>query len=573
MADEYLRKLALALRIDADVGPLLTADRQLQAFVQTVTSSTPWLLMERIGRGLIDMAEDASEATVKLDMSAKSLRTTTQELQKLEYVAARANVIGDPLEKVSGLLQRIKGQMTQAAITPGGGSAGGLLGVLGIRPGQKPEEQIAAISRNLGRLPPALQNLAKSQLGLDELMPLLEKGPGYMREMGLEAERLGLVWGTETVQAGEKLHSELAALEFTSEGLKRQLQAELIPIGLEVVTTLRAWIPVILDVSKALLADLGIGSDDAGRQVKTLDDRIDQARITADAFMAKIHDVSDVVMALVTAAKLLVQALALRAALTGTMAGLDLLINGSNGIRAAIAVFELWRTGVITTASVTQLAMGQMSVSVAGLGAALKSVMLGPAGIIALLVVLKDLWDFAHDKPSLVGDLLKDPNGMLKKFTDFWAEVQDIVGRTVDGIERASNAVSRFAGLGNLFSTPEMEAIDRLKEQLAAPDLTDARRRQLQSQLLQLQGAYDLPPEMLVRDGDVDRALAQRYQQAAPSSTQVSIGDINAQITVNESARPGETAEQFAQRVQTMRDQQLREAAARTAPVYKGGVR
>lgn len=528
----YLRQLALGLKVDGDISGLLKFDQKLQMFVTNLTTSAPWKLVDNIGRALTDLSVSAARDATQLDLRAKSLRTTTQELQRLEYVAGSAG-IQNPLEKVGGLMQRLRGLETSAGTTAGGGSAGGLLGALGIRRDMDPAAKIAAIATNLQRLPPVLQNFAKSQLGLDEFQHLLEMGPDQIKKLAGEADNLGLVWSDSTIQAGRQLEGQLFQLRAMQTGLTRELQADLVPIALRVVGVFKAWAPVILDLAEKVLASFGITTGTTADAQRDLKARLEETQAAAAKFGEKLEDTAQIVVGVITALKILLEALVLRAVISQSVAALATL------------------NGAMLASAARMVAMKAASAGVT-------------AGIGLIIVELQELYAFMNDKPNIWSDMLEDPGNLGGQYIKWLADLQEKLTGIFGVFKDVTNAATSFVGLGEMFYSDERKQIIGLDAQLADPNITPQRRRQLKAQLaVAVQNAADAGQNV------------SEYMRALPPSpvgggaVNVNVGGVNQQVTVNGAQSPGATAAEIQAQQRAAQDQQLREAAARTAPIYR----
>ncbi len=74
-----------------------------------------------------------------------------------------------------------------------------------------------------------------------EMIPLLNQGGAGIREMRLEAEKLGLVVGGNTFRAAEKFRDNLTRLEGAITGLKYELAEELLPKLIELTDRAVQW--------------------------------------------------------------------------------------------------------------------------------------------------------------------------------------------------------------------------------------------------------------------------------------------------------------------------------------------
>ena len=532
----YLRQLALSLKVDGDVSGLLKFDQKLQMFVSNLRTSMPWKLVESIGRAMTDLSVTAARDAVQLDLRSKALRVTTQELQRLEYIAGSAGV-ANPLEKVTGLLQKIRGLETSAGTTAGGGSAGGLLGALGIRKGMNAEEKIAAIAKNLQKLPPALQNLAKGQRGLDELMHLLEQGPDEMRRLGVEAEALGLVWSSDTVKSGRQLEGQLFQLRAMQTGLTRELQAGLVPIALRVVGVFKAWAPVILDLAEKVLASFGVSTGDVAVAQKDLKKRLEEAQDAAKKFGEKLDDVAAVVAGVISALKILLEALLIRAVISRAIASLALLNGALLGTTAKMIAMNV-ASGAVT------------------------------AGIGLILVELQGLYGFINDKPNIWSDMLEDPENLGGKYLKWLADVQQGLVDLWDKFTKAANAAAGFLGMVKPFQGDDEEKFWEIERNLRDETLTPQRRRQLEGQRGVLLEQIEAESQGAIVP-ELEYARAEAAQGYRPGGQNIRIGDVNQTVTVNGAQSPGATAQEIMAAQKAAQDQQNREAAAKMAPVYR----
>ena len=159
----------------------------------------------------------------------------TDELQKLQYAADFVDVSVDTM---SGSMTKLTSQMSKAR--DGSKEASEAFKKLHIRitDGQgalrdsndvfyETIDKLGKIKNETERDALAMQVFGKSA---KELNPLIEAGSKRLKELGVEAENLGLVLGEEELQKAGQLNDALERMGKVADGLKNKLGLVLVPL-------------------------------------------------------------------------------------------------------------------------------------------------------------------------------------------------------------------------------------------------------------------------------------------------------------------------------------------------------
>lgn len=212
----------------------------------------------------------------ELTTLSKTTGVSTTELQKFKYASEQ---IGVSVDVMSDGLKEITNKMYEAANGSAETSAMFKKLHVSIKDGRgqlkDANEVFYETIDALGKIKNETQRDAVAMKLFGEsarnLNPLIEMGSERLRELGIEAEELGIVMGESGVEKFDKLHDAMAKFSETSEALKRSLGEALLPIltgifdvissipapVLQTITVVTAIIAVIAMVSKAIMSVTG----------------------------------------------------------------------------------------------------------------------------------------------------------------------------------------------------------------------------------------------------------------------------------------------------------------------------
>ena len=212
----------------------------------------------------------------ELTTLSKTTGVSTTELQKFKYASEQ---IGVSVDVMSDGLKEITNKMYEAANGSSETSAMFKKLHVSIKDGRgqlkDANEVFYETIDALGKIKNETQRDAVAMKLFGEsarnLNPLIEMGSERLRELGIEAEELGIVMGESSVEKFDKLHDAMAKFSETSEALKRSLGEALLPIltgifdvissipapVLQTITVITAIIAVIAMVSKAIMSVTG----------------------------------------------------------------------------------------------------------------------------------------------------------------------------------------------------------------------------------------------------------------------------------------------------------------------------
>lgn len=218
------------------------------------------LAIGAIGTALVKCATDAAETADNLLTLSKTTGMTTDELQKLQYASAFVDV---DLDTMTGAITRLERTMRQAK--NGSSSAAEAFKELGVKitssSGQLKDanELFYDIIDRLGRMKNETERdaLAMDLLGKSakELNPLIEVGSKRLKELGIEAEDLGVIMGGQDLEALGQLKDAMDKFDATTAALKQSLGLVLLPILTDLFEAISA-IPVPVLKTLVILASV-----------------------------------------------------------------------------------------------------------------------------------------------------------------------------------------------------------------------------------------------------------------------------------------------------------------------------
>lgn len=197
--------------------------------------------------GLRDIVEGTAHAAREATIAAQQTGLTTQEVQGLGYAATQTGLSAEELQH--GLIH-----LARAAQEARNGSAEANLGFfqLGVRAvdaagNVRPMAALLAdVSAKFQAMPDGPKKAALamqlfSRAGA-QLIPLLNKGPGGMAALSVEAGKLGIVMSDKLIAAGAHYAATLERMKASAEGLKYSIASRLFPALERGTQALSAWI-------------------------------------------------------------------------------------------------------------------------------------------------------------------------------------------------------------------------------------------------------------------------------------------------------------------------------------------
>lgn len=196
------------------------------------------------GGAIAAMVSDTAARFAELADFSATVGESVEDIQRLGFAAEQSGSSNEALRKsLQGLNEKI------GEASKGAGEPAEMFKKLGvsIRDAEGKVRSGASIFTDLSNqfagLSKAEQiNLAK-KLGIDaSLITLLNGGSEAVAELGLEAERLGMVFGGDAVQAGADLDDQIQLMQGSLGALKDALSVGLFPQVTMIVKNIRDWI-------------------------------------------------------------------------------------------------------------------------------------------------------------------------------------------------------------------------------------------------------------------------------------------------------------------------------------------
>lgn len=205
---------------------------------------------------LVKCTTETAEWADELTTLSKTTGVSTTELQKFKYASEQIGVSTDSL---SDGLKEITNKMYDAA--NGGEEASTLFKKLHVSirdsRGQLKDanevfyetiDALGNIKNETKRDAVAMKLFGESARNLN---PLIEMGSEKLRELGIEAEELGIVMGESSVEKFDALHDAMAKFSETSEALKRSMGEALLPLLTALFDSIaRIPVPVLETIAK-----------------------------------------------------------------------------------------------------------------------------------------------------------------------------------------------------------------------------------------------------------------------------------------------------------------------------------
>lgn len=372
----------------------------------------------------------ATDANIKF---ADSIGIAFDALQELQFAAERE---GGGLQSLKSSLLALSQRASEAF--RGLGSGVEIFGLLGISV-KDSNNQLKTSDVLLEEISDTFQRFGKlqqiefaSKLGISpDLLLLLQKGGDNLRELRIEARKLGLVT-EETARNSEIFQDSLTDLRFTVRSVFTNIAGELLPTIIDLAERLKDW----FQQNKAVI------KQNVTKFVKVL---------------------TKVITILVKNMRLL------------------LLILGSIAAIKIVGFFTNLVTVIITLAGAVMGLNANLTITQALMGALPLLVGLTIAAIIALVLVMQDLKIFSEGGDSFFGRLSEDSNEARKnieKLITVFKKLEsglEIIGKIAkDAFESIKSIAGIIASLGEA----GFGKFKRLDIQGARPDLFGGRSGQ-----------------------------------------------------------------------------------------------
>jgi hypothetical protein len=171
--------------------------------------------------GLLEVAHHTAETREELLRMSETTGVAVEKLSELQYAASRAGVGSEAL--ASGLRKLQSKEFSEML------KGGNLAGQLGVTAGMDAADQIRAISKAFEGLDDASRIGLAKQLGITELLPLLDQGVEKMDALTARARQLGLTTSREDVEAAKLFTSAWGDLKDVLKNAAETLGGALVP--------------------------------------------------------------------------------------------------------------------------------------------------------------------------------------------------------------------------------------------------------------------------------------------------------------------------------------------------------
>ena len=193
------------------------------------------LVVGAIGGALFSAAKETAAWADELITLSDQTGIATDELQKLDYASKFIDV---DVNTMTGSMEKMIRSMNQAR--DGSGQAADAFKKLGIRitdsHGQLRDQQevfyetidaLGKVKNETERDAAAMEIFGRSARDLN---PLIKQGSQRLKELGEEAEQLGLVFASDDLAKAQQLNDALDRFKNVGEGLKNSLAMAVIPV-------------------------------------------------------------------------------------------------------------------------------------------------------------------------------------------------------------------------------------------------------------------------------------------------------------------------------------------------------
>lgn len=196
-----------------------------------------------IGHDLAHRFEETLEAGDKIKKTSQSIGVAAEALQELQYAGGLADLSAEEMSQSIGILSR---KMKEAK-DGGEGAAKAFKGIEFQKDGKlkKADEVLGSIAEKFHSMPDGAEKtaLAMQLFGRagKQMIPLLNEGPGKLKELREQAHELGLVLDKDAINSSEELNDNFKRLKEVTTGLWRQAIAPLIPAINTLVKRFLEW--------------------------------------------------------------------------------------------------------------------------------------------------------------------------------------------------------------------------------------------------------------------------------------------------------------------------------------------
>lgn len=236
-----LEEFVISLGFAVDPKQLTDAERQAKAAADRVTEAwgkvatairNTGLVVGGVGGAMFKLAERSAAAAAAIDDMAQRTRASARDLQRLKFAAEQS---GTTIDVVAGALKALDVALVEGAKATG--PAHDALRALGLTAAElvdlPAEQKFATIADAIGKIEnPALKTRTAMALfggAGDALLPLLSQGSSGIRQLGDEAERLGLVMSDAAIQGAAKFDDELTKVKAQVGAVSREIGMALLP--------------------------------------------------------------------------------------------------------------------------------------------------------------------------------------------------------------------------------------------------------------------------------------------------------------------------------------------------------
>lgn len=243
-----IRELLTKLGFEADERPL----KRVEELLEGVKHRLEFLAAAEISKRLYEVSERFADWGRNLAITAGTIGVTTEELQKLAFVAERN---GASTEEMNHSLAHLSRHLYEAQ--NGAAEASAAFAKAGFTPDQvkgfkTSEEALFALSDKLHAMPSPIARVATAQellgRGGYKMAYLLGQGSGALREQGEELKHLGLLLSGSQVQTLERLALTFHKFEALLHSVGAQIAAYFAPNLEDAVNALIKFYQVNKDV-------------------------------------------------------------------------------------------------------------------------------------------------------------------------------------------------------------------------------------------------------------------------------------------------------------------------------------
>lgn len=241
---EVIKELVALLRFQLESETLKKAAKAIEEFGELAAIAAG--VTTAIGVAFYEAAAGTAEYATEIKKTASQIGTGVEALQALEYGAKLTGVSTEDLRSGMLGLNTVVAGLTEKSKKAGEFLAGMGVHTKGVGGAIKPTDKLLGeIADKFQKMPDgALKSATALKIfggsGI-ALVPLLNKGSAGIAELTAEAEELGVILDSKTIEAAAELNDSLDRLSVIGKGLWRQLGAELVPVVQEVVDGMTAW--------------------------------------------------------------------------------------------------------------------------------------------------------------------------------------------------------------------------------------------------------------------------------------------------------------------------------------------